>query len=147
MNTEKTSHQLSAPCIIESGLVVHKDDMRRLLNDLSRVHYIHTLDGKIQNEGEGWLLDVFNEPHQSTLIANRSIYINLQSFDYLALHYSSEEETYFDLIQDNRQLRLIPLSHCCQNSINNSDIDDATLEAMLTEVLAAKLDVQKDDEF
>lgn len=144
MNTEKTSHQLPAPCIIESGLVINKDDMRRLLNDLSKVHYVHTLDGKIQNEGEGWLLDVFNDPHQSTMIANRSIYINLQSFDYLELHSSFEGETYFDLIQDNRQLRLIPLSHCCQNATNNSNLDEAALEAMLTQVLAAKWDAQED---
>jgi hypothetical protein len=145
MNTEKTSHHLPAPCIIESGLVINKDDMRRLLNDLSRVHYIHILDGKIENEGEGWILDVFNDPTQSTIIANRSIYINLQSFDYLELLQTPEAQTHFDLIQDNRRLRLVPLSHCCQNSGDDSTVDDDTLEAMLTEVFAAKWEMQQDN--
>jgi hypothetical protein len=57
----------------------------------------------------------------------------------------SEEGTHFDLIQDNRQLRLIPLSNPLQDQANGG-INAAELEAMVAEVLSASLDVQIDDE-
>lgn len=146
MSKEETPRQLPAPCIIDFGIIVGKDDIKRLLNDLCHVRYVHTIDGKIQSEGKGWILEVFNHPYQSTLIANGNLYINIQSFDYLQLNKSAKQETYFDLIQDNRQLRLIPLinSQPDQESIKN--VDAATIEAMVTEVLSARWDVQFDDD-
>jgi hypothetical protein len=146
MSYDPQFHPLPAPCIIDSGTIVNKDDIRRLLNDLGHVHYIHSLDGQIQNEGEGWILEVFCDPHQSTLVANHTLYINIQSFDYLHLQQSPTQETYFDLIQDNRQLRLIPLSNCLQDQEITPNLDVATLEAMVTQVLSAKWDVQIDDD-
>jgi len=146
MNYDNKSHQFPAPCIIDSGTIVNKDDMRRLLDDLSRVRYVHLLDDKIQSEGEGWVIEIFTHPHQATMVANHNIYLNLQSFDYLQLHQLSAEETYFDLIQDNRKLRLIPLAQCFQDPDVTHNLDAATLEAMLTQVLSARWDVQLDDE-
>ncbi|MBR8828039.1 MAG: hypothetical protein DSM107014_09090 [Gomphosphaeria aponina SAG 52.96 = DSM 107014] len=147
MNYEKISHKLPAPCIIDSGVIVNKEDMQRLLNDLSHVHYIHLLDDKLQNEGEGWVVEIFAHPHQATLVANHNLYINIQSFDYLQFHQSPEKETYFDLIQENRTLRLIPLSY---DGLSDPDVsqnlDAAALEAMLTQVLSARWDVQLDDD-
>ncbi len=119
--------------------------MGRLLTDLTRVRYIHTLDGKLQNEGEGCVLEVFSEPHRATLIANHTLYLNVQSFDYLQLSQSQAQETYFDLVQDNRQLRLIPLSNPLQEQATQQLNVDA-LEAMVTQVLSAKWDVQLDDD-
>ena len=52
----------------------------------------------------------------------------------------------FDLIQDNRQLRLIPISNNTLNREQNEGINAAAIEAMVTEVLSARLDVQLDDE-
>ncbi|MGK7874965.1 MAG: hypothetical protein AB4426_17190 [Xenococcaceae cyanobacterium] len=147
MSHNKTPHQIPAPCIIHSGTIVNKEDIRRLLNDLDCVRYIHTLDGNVQNEGEGWVLEVFADPHQATLIANHNLYINIESFDYLQLYQSPEQETYFDLIQDNRQLRLIPLSNSLQDHQEaTGNLDVAVLEAMVTQVLSAKWDVQLDDD-
>lgn len=146
MSHENPPKQLPSPCIIESGTIVNKEDIRRLLNDLGRVRYIHTLDGELQNQGEGWVLEVFSESHQATLVANHNLYINIQSFDYLHLHQSSGQETYFDLIQDNRQLRLIPLSNSLQEQEVTRNLDMAAIEAMVTQVLSAKWDVQLDDE-
>jgi 7-keto-8-aminopelargonate synthetase-like enzyme len=145
MSHPQSPHQLPAPCIIDTGTIVNKQDIERLLGDLSRVHYIHTLDGKLQNEGEGCVLEVFADPHRSTLIANRALYINVHSFDYLQLSQSPEKEAYFDLIQDNRQLRLIPLSNPLQEHSTHQLNADA-LEAMVTQVLSARWDVQIDDE-
>lgn len=137
---------LPAPCIVDNGLIVNKDDMRRLLGSLTRVYYIHSLDHQVQTQGEGYVLEVFADTGQATLIANHALYINVQSFDYLHLHQSPDRETYFDLIQDNRQLRLIPLSNPLQDRENSDNLDEAALEVMLEQVLAAKWDVQMDDE-
>ena len=147
MNYDHTSHNLPAPCIIDSGTIVNKDDMRRLLNDLGRVHYIHTLDEKVKSEGDGWVLEIFTHPHQATLVANQTLYINVESFDYLEIAHSSDQQIYFDLIQDNRQLRLIPLVTGYQEPEIGQDLDVATLEAMVTQVLSAKWDVQLDDDY
>ncbi len=146
MSKEQTPRQLPAPCIIDSGTIVSKDDMKRLLNDLCQVHYIHTIDEKLHSEGKGWILEVFNHPCQSTLIANGNLYINIQSFDYVQLNQSPNQETYFDLIQDNRRLRLIPIVNSKPEQASVKNIDAATIEAMVTEVLSARWDVQLDDD-
>jgi hypothetical protein len=145
MSHPKSPHQIPAPCIIDTGIIVNKQDMGRLLTDLGRVRYIHTLDGKLQNEGEGYVLEVFADPQRSTLIANHTLYLNVQSFDYLQLNQSLEKEVYFDLIQDNRQLRLIPLSNPLQEQ-STQQFNAEALEAMVTQVLSAKWDVQIDDD-
>ena len=145
MSHPQSQHQIPAPCIIDTGIIVNKQDMGRLLTDLGRVRYIHTLDGKLQNEGEGYVLEVFADPQRSTLIANHTLYLNVQSFDYLQLNQSLEKEVYFDLIQDNRQLRIIPLSNPLQEQ-STQQFNAEALEAMVTQVLSAKWDVQIDDD-
>ena len=79
------------------------------------------------------------------MIANQKIYLNIQSFDYLQLSKSTDNEACFDLIQDNRRLRLIPVSHLRERTIAKH-FDAEAIEAMVTEVLSARLDVQLDDE-
>ena len=144
MSHDQSPPRLPAPCIIDTGIIVNKQDIRRLLADLGRVRYIHTLDGQLQSQGEGCLLEVFADLQRATLIANHSLYLNVESFDYLQLTQSLEQETYFDLIHDNRQLRLIPLSNPLQDE-GTRHINAAALEAMVTQVLSAKWDVQIDD--
>ncbi len=146
MSHDQSPPQLPAPCIIDTGTVINKQDMRQLLTDLGRVRYIHSLDGRLLSEGEGCVLEVFADPYRATLIANQAIYLNVYSFDYLHLHQSSKQEAYFDLIQDNRQLRLIPLSSPLQEPDNQRILNAAALEAMVTQVLSAKWDVQLDDD-
>ncbi len=146
MNQHSRSQQIPAPCIVDIGTIINKDDIKRLLNDLCHVYYVHSLDNKVQSEGQGCVIEVFNDPLQSTLVANSNLYINIQSFDFLQLNKSPNEETCFDLIQDNRQLRLIPISHSSPVPDFEQKIDTATIEAMMTEVLSAHLDVQFDDD-
>ncbi|HEY9822856.1 MAG TPA: hypothetical protein V6D35_19100 [Candidatus Sericytochromatia bacterium] len=145
MSHPQSSHPLPAPCIIDTGIIINKQDIGRLLTDLNRVRYIHTLDGKLQNEGEGCVLEVFSDPNRSTMIANHTLYLNVQSFDYLQLNQSPQNEPLFDLIQDNRQLRLIPLSNPLQEQ-STQQLNADALEAMVTRVLSAKWDVQIDDD-
>ncbi len=54
MSHHHPSHPFPAPCIIDVGIIVNAEDIKRILNDLGRVRYIHTLDGQIESEGEGW---------------------------------------------------------------------------------------------
>ncbi len=146
MNQHQRKQPIPAPCIVDNGIIVNKDDIKRLLNDLCHVRYIHTIDNKVQTQGKGCILEVFSDPHKSTLVANGNLYLNIQSFDCLQLSQSLEKDVYFDLIQDNRQLRLIPISKSSQEKNSESPIDAATIEAMMSDVLSARLDVQFDDD-
>lgn len=137
--------RLPAPCIIDTGIVVNKIDMRRLLADLGHVRYIHIQEGKLSSQGEGDVLEVFANPSRSTLVANHALYLNVYSFDYLELKQSPEQETYFDLIQDSRCLRLIPLSTPLQEQTTRN-LNVTTLEAMMEQVLSAKWDAEIDDD-
>ena len=149
MNHQTNNCQLPAPCIVESGILVNKEDIKRLINDLTQVRYIHDIDGVVQNQGQGWILEVFNDPAQATIVVNNSLYINIQSFDYLKLNQVSPYETYFDLIQDNRTLRLIPLATANQEQQQqvSKNLGFDSLDEMLGEVFSAKWDVQADDDF
>jgi hypothetical protein len=137
--------KLPAPCIIDAGTIVNKLDIQRLLVDLSRVRYIYTQDGLTLHEGEGYVQEVFSEPQRATIVANRTLYINVHSFDYLELKQSADQQAYFDLVQDNRQLRLIPLSNPLQEQ-NTRNLNVAALEAVVAEVLSAGWDVRIDEE-
>ena len=136
---------LPAPCIVDTGIIVNKQDMQRILADLSRVRYRYTQDDQCLAEDEGYIVEVFAEPQRSTLVANRTLYLNVHSFDFLKLSRSADQEPQFDLTQDNRQLRLVPLSNPLQEQTVRS-LNVAALEAVVAEVLSAGWDVRIDDE-
>ncbi|NEP17881.1 MAG: hypothetical protein F6J97_13415 [Leptolyngbya sp. SIO4C1] len=133
-----------APCLIDQGIVINKADMLRLLNDLSRVRYVHEQDGQVSAQGEGYVVEAFAEPQQATLVANHSLYLNVCSFDCLEMG-KIEQETYFDLVHDNRRLRLIPLSNPLAEQTTRN-LNAAALEAMVTEALSASWDACLDDD-
>ncbi|MEO1400566.1 MAG: hypothetical protein AAFV72_04845 [Cyanobacteria bacterium J06635_1] len=136
---------LPAPCLVDEGLVVNKVDMLRLLSDLGRVRYLHEHDNQVTSQGEGYVVEAFSDPQQATLVANQSLYLNVYSFDYLKMGQVSENESYFDLIQDNRRLRLIPLSNPLADQTTRN-LNAAALEAMVTEALSASWDACLDDD-
>lgn len=146
MIPDQFNTSLPAPCIIDTGIVVNKQDMHRLLADLGRVRYIHLQDGHVHSEGEAYMIEVFADPQRSTLIANHRIYLNVYSFDYLELKQSEECDSYFDLVQEGRQLRLIPVLNPLKQQSSSPKLETAALEAVLREVLTAKLDAEIDDE-
>jgi hypothetical protein len=147
MNQHPRLNSLPAPCIVDTGVIVNQDDIQRLLQDLGKVRYVHLIDDRIHSEGSGSIKEIFSDPFQSTLIANSNLYINLQSFDYLKISKYTDKLSKFVLIQDNRQLHLIPESHSSPEAIARQNaFDAATIEAMVTEVLSARLDVQLDDD-
>lgn len=145
MSHDELNNRVAAPCIIDTGIVVNKHDIKRLLFDLGRVRYLHMQDGKIYSEGEGYVMEVFANRNRSTLIANRALYLNVYSFDYLELKKSNEEGAYFDLIQEGRQLRLIPLSNPAQEQVARN-LNAAALDAVVDQVLSGSWDFQLDED-
>ncbi|MCL1471016.1 hypothetical protein [Argonema antarcticum] len=145
MSQDQFPSQLPAPCIIDTGIIIHKLDMRRLLTDLHHVRYLHIQDDRLHSEGEGYVLDVFADPRRASIVANHALYLNVYSFDYLELQQSLECECYFDLVQENRRLRLIPLSNRLQER-GTANLNDADLEAVVDQVLSAKWDLNIDDD-
>lgn len=146
MSYDQINYRVSAPCIIDTGIILNKRDMQKLLVDLSRVRYHHIQDGQICSEGEGYILEVFANPQQATLVANHTLYLNVYSFDYLELKQSPEKETYFDLVQEGgRLLRLIPLTNPLQEQYNRN-LNAAALDAVMDQVLSSNWDTPIDDE-
>jgi hypothetical protein len=137
--------RIPAPCFVESGTIVDKRDMQRLLADLSRVRYSHIQEGQVIREGEGCILEVFADHSGATLVANHTLYLNVNSFDYLEMNCLPDGQSYFDLIQDDRQLRLMPLSNPLQ-ARPVRPINSAALEAVVADVLSASWDAQIDDD-
>lgn len=139
-----SSQRPLAPCIVDSGTIVNFQDMQRLLSDLGRVQYMHIQDGTTTSQGEGYILEVFADPYRSTLVANHALYLNVQSFDYLEIGLSSDQTPYFNLVEDSRQLKIVPLSNPLleQHTCNLN----AALEAVVADVLCAGWDMQIDDE-
>jgi hypothetical protein len=146
MNHERHGNLgLPAPCLVDVGTVVNKNDMLRLLQDLGQVRYIHTQDERVISEGEGYIMEVFADPQQSTLVANHTLYLNVLSFDCLEMGQSDSSQSHFDLIQDNRRLRLVPLSNPLQEQTGRN-LNVAAFEAMVAEALSASWDACLDDE-
>ncbi|MBD2652133.1 MULTISPECIES: hypothetical protein [Synechocystis] len=146
MNPEFHSPLLPAPCVIEQGILVNKEDMQRVLNDLGQVNYYYQLDGKSQAEGQGWILDVFSDAQQATIVTNQSLYLNVNSFDYLEISLDHQGKTIVDLWQESRHLRLVPLDDWLNPREGYSQLMPLDLEEAVAEVLAARLDVQRDEE-
>ena len=145
MSHDQFNNRVAAPCIIDTGIVVNKRDIQRLLFDLGRVRYIHIQDGKIYSQGEGYVPEVFADPGRSTLIANRALYLNVCSFDCLELKQSPEHGPYFELIQDGRHLQLIPLSNPLQEQLNRN-LNAAALDAVVDQVMSGNWDLQFDED-
>lgn len=136
------SERLPAPCLVDTGIVVNKADMLRLLNDLGQVEYADCRGDAVASQGTGYVIDVFADPSQSTLVANQSLYLNVYSFDYLGLERLEGEKSCFNLVQGDRCLRIVPLS----TPQENQALHVAALEAMVVEALSASWDVCLEDE-
>ncbi len=90
-------------------------------------------------------MEVFADPQQATLVANSTLYINVHSFDYLEIGKTAYEQSHFDLVQDNRRLRLVPLSDPMKEHLTRT-VNTATLEAMVADALSASWDACLDDD-
>ncbi len=98
------------PCIIDTGIVVNKRDMLRILEDLGRVSYEEVVQGQIQRRGEGYVMEVYCDPVCATVVVNHTLYLNVNSFDYLELEAPEQGRPRLNLMLDGRVLCLTPLS-------------------------------------
>lgn len=136
---------LPAPYLVDNGIVVNKADMLRLLNDLGKVTYMDIHEDTVLSQGTGYVMDVYAEPGLATLVANQSLYLNVCSFDYLELEKLPTQQACFKLVQDDRYLRLVPLTTPMQEQVNRN-VNAAALEAIVAEALSASWDACLDDE-
>ncbi len=115
-----------APCIVGRGIILHPRDMACLLEDLGRVQYRFRDGNQTLEEGEGYIFEVFADPQRATVVANRSLFLNLSSFDWLEVSRDADSSR-FDLVQESRRLELIPLTAtACQEGW-----EDTALQAMI----------------
>ena len=133
------------PCLVDNGVVINKVDMVRLLQDLGQVSYSHFEDGIVLSTGQGLVMEVFSDTQQATLVANQALYINVHSFDYLEMGRSGSHQSQFDLVHDNRRLRLIPLSDPIKEHLTQT-VNSGALEAMVADALSARWDACLDDD-
>ncbi|MGG6295918.1 hypothetical protein ACQ4M4_16135 [Leptolyngbya sp. AN02str] len=139
------NNRLPAPCLVDVGIIANKQDMERLLSDLGRVRYRYVQDNQLSSDSEGYVMEVFSDPQRSTMVANYSLYLNVHSFDYLELKQTADGQPCFELVQDSRQLQIIPLSNPLEEQ-SRRQLNVAALEAVVAEVLSAGWDVRIDDE-
>ncbi|MFZ4638826.1 MAG: hypothetical protein ACOYMP_00285 [Nodosilinea sp.] len=133
------------PCLVDKGVLINKVDMLRLLQDLGQVSYSHLEDGVVLATGKGLVMEVFSDSQQATLVANHTLYINVHSFDYLEMGRVDSEKSQFDLVHENRRLRLVPLSDPVKEHLSHT-VNTVALEAMVADALSASWDACLDDD-
>ncbi len=140
----QSSSPTCAPCIVSSGIVVNRCDIHRLLCDLGQVRYFDVVDDAVVTSGTGYIMEVFSDSQCATVAIGRTLYINVCSFDYLQLSTDLEQQVTFDLVQESRTLRLMPISSSIDGDLL-SNHDAHALEEAVAEVLAASFDAHADN--
>lgn len=97
------------PCIVDTGVLVHRRDMARILRDLVRVRYVDLFEGEVTAHGEGQVVSIFSSEEGSTIVFNERIYLNLNTFEYARLGKDPEGASCIELVDEPRVLRLVPL--------------------------------------
>ncbi|MGF1536649.1 MAG: hypothetical protein ACFB4J_09245 [Elainellaceae cyanobacterium] len=142
-NRPTKTPNLPAPCLVDVGTLVNKQDMHRVLSNLGAVHYAFFEEEACLGQDDGYVIEVFSDPHQATLVVNHTLYLNVCSFDYIDLGRVGKE-SYFDLVQENRRLRLTPLTSPLHEQTEQA-MGLASLEAMVSDVLASEADLKDSD--
>lgn len=104
------------PCIVGSGVVTSQKDMMRVLRGFDHVKYSDIIDNKVQSEDEAFVVEVFANDTESTIVFNRRIHINVENFEYLRMVQSLPGIV--ELIEGHRTLRLESVN----DPFNNKDV-------------------------
>ena len=107
MNNNDIDNQIS--CLVESGIIYSKRDMIRILRDLDRVSYTDLIDNLSVAQGEGYVVEVYANSFDSTLVFNNRLHINVNSFDFLKI--TSRPDKLVELISGHRIIKLKPLTN------------------------------------
>ena len=98
------------PCIVDEGIIANRKDMVKILRDLGHVRYAELRGEEVRATGEGIITNVCAHESAATVVANKRIYVNVNGFDFLRLTRVAGDLTAFDLVCEERTLRLEPLS-------------------------------------
>ena len=122
MNSTDIDNQIS--CLVEAGIIYSKRDMIRILRDLDRVCYTDLIDNLSVAQGEGYVVEVYANSFDSTLVFNNRLHINVNSFDFLKI--ISQPEKSVELISGHRIIKLKPLTNIllANQSQIEEDIDE-----------------------
>ncbi len=104
-----TEEENQISCLVDYGIVYSKRDMIRVLRDLDRVEYVDLIDNLAVAKGEGYVIEVYANVHDSTIIFNNRLHINVNGFDFLKI--KSAPENAIELISGHRIIRLKPLTN------------------------------------
>ena len=131
MKSVDAENQIS--CLVDSGIVYSKRDMIRVLRDLDCVKYIDLIDSVTVAFGEGYVIDVYANSFDSTLIFNNRLHINVNGFDFLKIRTSPKKIV--ELISGHRIIKLVPLTNIMK--ANQAAIEEEIDEQRI--VLASQL--------
>lgn len=106
MKNTEIENQIS--CLVEYGTVFSKRDMIRILRDLDRVEYLDVIDNVAVAQGEGYVIEVYANGFDSTLIFNNRLHINVNGFDFLKIRSNPRKE--IELVSGHRIVKLVPLA-------------------------------------
>ena len=108
--TDDREQKNKIQCIVDEGIVVNRRDMVRILRDLGHVRYTDFEEDRVRTAGEGYVTSVFANFKGSTIIVNKRLYINVNSFSYLRLSKLEDDTAAIDLVDEQRRVRLVPVS-------------------------------------
>ena len=95
--------------MVEYGTVFAKRDMVRVLRDLDKVRYVDLIDNVLVSKGEGYVIEVYANSFDSTLIFNSKLHINVNGFEFLKIR--SNPEKMVELVSGSRIIKLKPLTN------------------------------------
>ena len=96
-------------CLVNYGVIYSKRDMIRVLRDLDRVEYIDLIDNHPVAQGEGYVIEVYANGYDSTIVFNNRLHINVNGFDFLKMR--SDPDKIVELVSGHRIIRLKPLTN------------------------------------
>ena len=85
------------PCLIDQGIIFNKSDMIRILQGLDQVEYIEIIDNRELSKRECFITQIFENKQEATIFFNRRAYINVNSFDFIKIHFDPSEKALKDL--------------------------------------------------
>ena len=104
-----TEEENQISCLVDYGIVYSKRDMIRVLRDLDRVEYVDLIDNLAVAQGEGYVIEVYANANDSTIIFNNRLHINVNGFDCLKIVSDPKKEV--ELFSGHRIIRLKPLTN------------------------------------
>lgn len=129
MKNTEIENQIS--CVVNSGIVYSKRDMMRVLRDLDYVEYTDLVDNIVVAKGEGYVIEVYANNFDSTLVFNNRLHINVNGFDFLKL--KTNQRKIVELISGHRLIRLMPLTNTSSKTTYSQveeDIDEQRIALM-----------------